>query len=189
MKYLLSSIFFYFILVPLSICTENYIDILKSNYQKAAKDNYTYPYPYNDPITRAKYYYSNTPLNKYKVLFPNETYFLIRIYVNPCKNFEEKCCQGKATCEEDNPEIVAGNDLELAWIVNNFLPICENEFNNNECGTFLEIHLPGNERVLVEQQIHVYYVNGFQSSYLKTTSLCAGSYEVKLNLIIYMVCE
>lgn len=151
------------------------------NYTKAEKNDDFFK---NDSIQlqdatyRAKIYYSNTNLLNYKVTYSNENFYVIRIYINPCKNFEENCCQGKASCEEDNTDIIAGTDLEIAWFVNNFLPICENEFNNLECGTFLEVHLPGIETVLVRVQINQYYVNGFQTNFIITTNLCAGRYEV-----------
>lgn len=133
---------------------------------------------YQDATYRAKLYYSNIPMENYIVTYPNETYYLIRIYIDPCENFEENCCQGKASCEEDNTDIIAGKDLEVAWFINNFLPICENEFKNQECGTFLEVHLPGNENVIVEKQIQQYYFDGFQTNFISTTYLCAGRFEV-----------
>jgi hypothetical protein len=68
--------------------------------------------------------------------------------------------------------------LEIAWISNNFVPICENEFNNDDCGSFLEIHMPGNSKILYKYKISDYYVNGFKTVFLSTKQLCAGKYEV-----------
>jgi hypothetical protein len=81
-------------------------------------------------------------------------------------------------CEEDNTDIVAGKDLEIAWISNNYIPLCQDEFNSSLCGTFLEIHMPGNPKVLVDYKLNKYYVNGFSTVYLSTKNLCAGRYEI-----------
>jgi hypothetical protein len=83
-------------------------------------------------------------------------------------------------CEEDNTDIVGGKDLEIAWTSNNYIPICQNEFNNSICGTFLEIHLPGSPIPLVEYKLNKYHVNGFSTIFLSTKYLCAGRYEIWL---------
>lgn len=81
-------------------------------------------------------------------------------------------------CEQDNTNITAGTDLGIAWISNNFSPKCENEFDNQSCGRFLEIHRPGSPTILNEVKISEYYLNGFSTQYLSTKNLCAGRYEV-----------
>jgi hypothetical protein len=86
-----------------------------------------------------------------------------------------------AGCLEETTNIIAGSDLEIAWISTNFLTICENEFNNNNCGVFLEIHMPGNYFKIAEYKITNYYVNAFSTVFMSTKALCAGNFEVKLN--------
>ncbi len=82
-----------------------------------------------------------------------------------------------AECEEENIEIKAGWDLEIAFTSNNFIPKCENEFDNETCGTFIEVHMPGREEVIKSIKINDYYINGFQTIFINTTKLCAGRYE------------
>jgi len=62
-------------------------------------------------------------------------------------------------------------------MTNNFIPKCENEFDNERCGTFIEIHMPGNEIIIKDVKIDEYYVNGFKTIFINTTKLCAGRYE------------
>jgi hypothetical protein len=81
-------------------------------------------------------------------------------------------------CEEDNIDIVAGSDLEIAWTTNNYIPICQNDFNSSLCGTFLEIHMPGNTKILEQYKLTKYLVNGFSTVFLPTKNLCAGRYEL-----------
>ncbi len=81
-------------------------------------------------------------------------------------------------CIEDNPIIEANKDLEIAWIINNFISICENDFNSDICGTFIEIHTPGNENVIEKFKINKYYTDGYSTMYIPTHELCAGRYEL-----------
>lgn len=69
-------------------------------------------------------------------------------------------------------------DLELAWLSNNFVPKCENEFDSENCGTFIEIHMPGKEQIITDVKIKDYFVNGFKTIFISTTMLCAGRYEL-----------
>jgi hypothetical protein len=80
-------------------------------------------------------------------------------------------------CRDDNTIIVAGRDLEIAWSANNYLPICENEFKNI-CGSFIEIHRPGNPEVIESHKISEYSVNGYMSVFMNTYKLCSGRFEI-----------
>lgn len=68
-------------------------------------------------------------------------------------------------------------DLEIAWITNNFVPICENEFKNENCGTYIEIHMPAKNQILKEYKILEYSSNGYKTAFIQTDNLCAGKYE------------
>jgi hypothetical protein len=133
-----------------------------------------------DEKSRTEFYYKTNTPEGYIVAFPNPKYFFFKIMVNPCRNFTQFCCENLAMCEEDNTEIIAGGDLEIAWTCNNFIPICENEFDNNSCGTFIEIHMPSNNKILNEYKINKYYVNGFTTVFMSTKMLCSGRYELWL---------
>jgi hypothetical protein len=64
-------------------------------------------------------------------------------------------------------------------MTNNFIPQCENEFNNDQCGTFLEFHMPGNPQIIKDFKIKgKYHLNGYSSMFLSTKDLCSGRYEV-----------
>lgn len=155
---LVKSMVDYFI----SINDENYIDIFSSS------EKYS------------RFYYSTAPLivmNSYIIAFFNEDNFQIHIIINPCVNYDQYCCEGLAECIEENIEIQSKKDLEIAYIVNNFLPLCENEFSDT-CGTFLEIHMPGNELILEKKQIPNYVSSGYRTLFLSTKMLCSGKYEI-----------
>ena len=61
---------------------------------------------------------------------------------------------------------------------NNFIPICENEFDSDNCGTFIEIHMPAKEKIIIDYKITEYFVNGFKTTFINTVKLCAGRYEL-----------
>ncbi len=82
-----------------------------------------------------------------------------------------------ADCEEDNIFVRAGLDLEIAWMTNNIVPKCENELDLDNCGIFIEIHMPAKKKILKEIKILEYISNGFKTLFINTSSLCAGKYE------------
>jgi len=154
----------------------NYIDLFNATYYK---DNFS------TDEKRAKFYYLNNNPKNYIVSFPLVEYFLIKIMIDPCKGRTQYCCDTLAVCEMDNTDIISGNymitiggDLEAAWFTNNFIPFCENEFNNADCGSFLEIHLPASGVIIYQLKLTSYYINGFKTVFLSTKNLCAGRYEV-----------
>ena len=173
-----------------SITTKDIINDFYQNYRKAMKYDLNFYLNYflknnednlysifSDEKQLTQYFYKNNPPTGYIVSFPNPSYVFFMIMINPCQNFKEFCCNGLAICEEDNPEIIAGGDLELAWSTNNLIPLCENEFKNSSCGMFLEIHMPGNPEIITEFQINKYYINGFDTIFLSSKKLCSGRYE------------
>jgi hypothetical protein len=159
------------------------IETFFKKFTKASHDDYTI---YANELLQAgvsnititsvtEFYYKNINPEGYIVSFPNPEYFKINIYIDPCRSSEQFCCQGMGDCREDNSIIVAGKDLEIAWSANNYLPICENEFT---CGSFIEIHMPGNPYVIEEHKIGEYKVNGYQTVFMNTYMLCSGRYEI-----------
>ncbi len=158
------------------------IEKFYENYLKARYDNYSkYSTSLglkeitNDSV--AQFYYKNKNPEGYIVLFPNEDYFRIFIYIDPCRDGIQFCCQSMGDCRDDNTVIVAGKDLEIAWSANNYIPICENEFKNI-CGSFIEIHRPGNSEVIESHKISEYSVNGYQTVFINTYKLCSGRFEI-----------
>ena len=128
----------------------------------------------------SRFYYSTAPsilMKNYIIAFFNQDNFQIHIIINPCVNYDQYCCESLAECIEENIEIQSKKDLEIAYIANNFLPLCENEFSDI-CGTFLEIHMPGNELILEKKQIPNYVSSGYTTLFLSTKKLCSGKYEI-----------
>jgi hypothetical protein len=119
-----------------------------------------------------------------KISFKNYTYFFlnsdnynIKIVIQPCENLKQNCCDNLSQCPTENTNVIGKKDLEVAYIINNFLPFCTGDFENF-CGTFLEIHTPGSEIILQEIQISKTFSSGFQTLFLSTKKLCAGKYEI-----------
>ncbi len=76
---------------------------------------------------------------------------------------------------------MGGTDLGIAWIVNGYIPQCENDFRGiEECGTFLEIHRPGITAVVAQTRIETYMKSGYKMEFISTKDLCAGKYEVNM---------
>ena len=90
---------------------------------------------------------------------------------------KQNCCDNLSQCPTENTNVIGKKDLEVAYIINNFLPFCTGNFENY-CGTFLEIHTPGSEIILQEIQISKTFSSGFQTLFLSTKKLCAGKYEI-----------
>ena len=116
-------------------------------------------------------------LKNYSLFFLNKTNFLLDIKINPCKNFKQYCCENLGQCLEDNYNITGKKDLEIAYIFNNFIPSCGNEYKMR-CGTFLEIHMPANPLIIQKKQITDIYSSGYKTIFLSTKNLCSGRYEL-----------
>lgn len=173
----------------------------KDSYRNKFNQN-IYELYFSDDEKRSKLFYINKHflMPKYKMAFPNRNYFLIKIAIDPCTNKKPFCCEGLAICEdiisnnankkntikyEDESDdeifiksIVGGGDTEIAWIANGILPVCRSDFDDNECGVFLEIHRPGSEIILVEKKILEDNRNGYKSELISTKNLCSGRYDL-----------
>ena len=119
----------------------------------------------------------NNLFKNYTLFFLNQSNFLLDIKINPCKNFEQYCCEGLGQCLEDNYNITGKKDLEIGYIINNFLPNCGSEYKY-KCGTFFEIHMAANPFIIHEKQITNTYNSGYKTIFLSTKSLCSGRYEL-----------
>jgi hypothetical protein len=174
-----------FLLINIVFTQNELIETFYKNFTKASYDDY---YNYSNTflslgltnlanVSVTEFYYKNNNPEGYIVSFPNSDYFSIFIYIDPCRSSGVQfCCQDMGDCREDNAIIVAGNDLEIAWSTNNFIPICENEFKDI-CGSFIEIHMPGNPEVIDSYKITQYIINGYQTVFINTYKLCSGRYE------------
>lgn len=134
----------------------------------------------------SRFYYTTAPslsIPNYIISYFNSDNFQIHIIINPCENFEQYCCEQLAECIEENENIKSKKDLEIAYIINNFLPLCQNEFEDI-CGTFLEIHTPGNELILEKKKLTDYFSSGYKTFFLSTKKLCSGKYEIWMVLRI-----
>ena len=180
------------------------VEIFFLNYVKAPRDATKYEIRFDKIIykqyfstdeLRSKFYYTQKKLKGYEIFFPNDEYFQIKIKIQPCVGKENFCCEQRAICGSDEvldntvekvpmeyevniESINAGGDVEIAWIVNGFLPVCVDVFDNNECGIFLEIHRPGNFEILYEKKVESTHTSGYKTEFLSTKSLCAGSYDL-----------
>ena len=126
----------------------------------------------------------------------NPILYQIDIRVDPCRHAPltgglfQNCCRNtnKANCQ-DNPSINAGTDLLLGYFQNAHIVSCagtEFQYDIN-CGTYIEIHkqtsslIPFSESAQVLADVPLNQgdtVNGYLTTYIDTSSLCAGSYEL-----------
>mmetsp|Transcript_63155 Transcript_63155/g.72422 ORF Transcript_63155/g.72422 Transcript_63155/m.72422 type:complete len:306 (-) Transcript_63155:45-962(-) len=132
---------------------------------------------------RAEVYYLANPLEDYRVDFPKDLYYLFMIKINPCVGRDtEMCCQdsGEGGCA-DEPSIVAGPDMNIAFTTNTYIFHCSDQYTvdfEGGCGTYIEIHRPGNTCALYAKKIQETLCTGFVHTLLTTKTLCAGRYEL-----------
>jgi hypothetical protein len=118
----------------------------------------------------------------------NYVKYSIDIRINPCKDAVkaggrgDQCCRqtNVAGCQH-NPDIFAGSDMQVAFLQNAHIPSCNGTVFQTDpnCGTYLEVHRPGNREVLADVQIdNVALPNGYMTVFLATHRLCLGHYEV-----------
>lgn len=181
------------------------IEEFNSNYIKPQKDNITKYQKYFETIGNfeyfvifshsdfyTKFFYESHPISSYIASFINKESYQTEIIIDPCSQSKQFCCEDLAICEFENLNIISKKDLEVAMMLNTFVPICENEFEG-KCGTFLEIHMPGNPLILEKKQLTFYYSSGFKTMFLSSKVLCSGKYEIWLvirmrekNYILYV---
>jgi hypothetical protein len=123
-------------------------------------------------------------------------YYRINLLVDPCRvssltgGLNDMCCAGTSelNCQDHPNDVVAGPDLQIGYMQNAHISDCANtEFADDpNCGTFLEIHQATPSDGILTQSVaqvlsSVQIRDGggsYQTTYLKTSGLCAGPYEV-----------
>ncbi|OMJ70971.1 hypothetical protein SteCoe_30945 [Stentor coeruleus] len=135
------------------------------------------------PLDAFYEYYNGTFIltKPYRIKPIDLTRTYIKIRINPCKGkTNEFCCEGmnEGMCQ-DNPVISKGPNLPIAWSCNNFIVICNNEFfEREECGTFIEVHLPNSTDIINQIRITTFYKSGFHTESIYTRELLPGYYEL-----------
>ena len=177
---------------PTPYYEKNYIDIIYSYF--ASQNNNEYMEIFNNSELYSKFYYTtyNISISGYFISYFNNVNYIAHIIINPCKNFQQYCCENYAKCQEENElNITAKKDLELAYVLNNFLPHCEGVFDSI-CGAFIEIHMPGSDLILESILIERSFSSGYRTIFISTKNLCSGKYEVwmviktkTMNFLIY----
>ncbi|CEM00595.1 unnamed protein product [Vitrella brassicaformis CCMP3155] len=109
------------------------------------------------------------------------------ILVDPCKDQVLaggrgfSCCKssGIAVCQDHPEAVVAEEDLHIAYFQNAHIPVCLGEFESDpDCGSFIEIHKYGDYAIESSVELRNEWPNGFESIFIPTENLCAGSYEL-----------
>mmetsp|Transcript_110563 Transcript_110563/g.312790 ORF Transcript_110563/g.312790 Transcript_110563/m.312790 type:complete len:231 (-) Transcript_110563:10-702(-) len=115
-------------------------------------------------------------------------FYSIDMLVSPCYDpirtgsLGENCCSDSniAGCQH-HPEVDAGPDLQIAYFQNAHIPTCfGTPFQNDpNCGTFIEVHRPGNPQILADVGIGADpFPNGYRRTRIATHRLCLGEHEL-----------
>lgn len=114
--------------------------------------------------------------------------YTIDIKVDPCRDLiksgglSEGCCRNtNAQGCQDYYDIVAGQDLQVAFLQNAHVATCRGTLFETDpnCGTYLEIHRPGRLEVYADIQIDdISLPNGYRTVFLATHRLCRGPHEI-----------
>ena len=85
----------------------------------------------------------------------------------------------------DGEGVVRENCITVGYSINNYLFQCAEGFDPVKCGTWLEIHIPEDERIVAERQLPGGFAVGYQVIDLPLTYkfadyrvICAGDYEI-----------
>ena len=138
------------------------------------------------PEGRAMYYYTkHTPtgyLTEFRTTYriSLKVLYYLHFQIDPCRDKDDFCSTktSEAPCA-DHDEIVGGTDLPVAWFFNGYTVACDSDFASKiTCGTFLEIHRPGNSIILSSVPITDDTTEGFAMTFIPARDICAGRYEV-----------
>lgn len=101
------------------------------------------------------------------------------------------CWDYNATIQTNKPcksaeGVVSNHCLQLGYTQTAFITECGGEFKNNiRCGTYLEVHLPGNEAIISFVKLKSGFVSGYKTTVLPTLfhinkqwSICRGQHEL-----------
>eukprot|EP00933_Yihiella_yeosuensis_P067290 TRINITY_DN72045_c0_g1_i1.p1 TRINITY_DN72045_c0_g1~~TRINITY_DN72045_c0_g1_i1.p1 ORF type:complete len:223 (-),score=24.23 TRINITY_DN72045_c0_g1_i1:123-791(-) len=114
--------------------------------------------------------------------------YSIDILIDPCKDVVRAGGKGVACCTDTNRagcqhhgDVHAGPDLQVAYMQNAHIVSCRGTIYENDpnCGTYLEVHRPGDKRVLADVRIDaVPYIDGYKTVFIATHRLCLGLHEI-----------
>jgi len=114
--------------------------------------------------------------------------YSIDILIDPCRDQVKTGGLGTLCCMNTNiagcqsyTEIEAGNDMQIAFFQNAHITSCRGTVFDGDpnCGTYIEIHRPGDVRVIADVSIdQVTFPNGYQTTRIPTYQLCRGPYEL-----------
>jgi len=114
--------------------------------------------------------------------------YTIDMRVDPCRDLLQAADRGDACCSESNIAacqhhyvIVGGPDLQVAYFQNSHIANCQDtEFEADpNCGTYIEVHRPGDKRVLSDKRIDKdAYPNGYRTIMMSSNRLCFGEHEL-----------
>ena len=66
----------------------------------------------------------------------------------------------------------------MAWFTNGFVMRCSERYEEiRVCGTYIEIHKPGNPQIEEAYMLTKTFESGFSTEFISTKNLCAGRYE------------
>lgn len=123
-------------------------------------------------------------------------FYQISILVDPCRDLvltgglADMCCSGtsQVNCQDHPDDVIGGLDLQVAYMQNAHVSTCvDTDFSDDpNCGTYIEIHeaTPSDGKISdkvakVLSSVQISDAGGaFQTTYLRTSGLCAGPYEL-----------
>eukprot|EP00928_Gymnodinium_smaydae_P023436 TRINITY_DN19346_c0_g1_i1.p1 TRINITY_DN19346_c0_g1~~TRINITY_DN19346_c0_g1_i1.p1 ORF type:complete len:289 (-),score=31.60 TRINITY_DN19346_c0_g1_i1:316-1182(-) len=117
--------------------------------------------------------------------------YTIDMLVQPCKDLLKAGKFGKDCCYEMNrpacqhhPIIRAGLDLQIAYFQNVHVPTCAGTAFDGDpnCGTYIEVHKPGDREILgdvrIDSNLEGGLLNGYRTASIATHRLCLGAHEL-----------
>ncbi|KAJ0403832.1 hypothetical protein ATCC90586_000498 [Pythium insidiosum] len=143
-----------------------------------------------DDSLRSRHLSGLIDINVYTVTLP--TQYVIGLLLDPCRKRAYDCCSERfgepayttvALAAKEKISLLdeSGAPFETAYITQ-----CSGAFAlDNHCGTFLELHEPGNEIILSQTRLLGEYPSGFRTTTLplffqgnKSRTICRGDYEI-----------
>lgn len=96
-----------------------------------------------------------------------------------------------APCRAPKTGQVLNYCIEVAFSQNAYIVQCGGVWKDSRrCGTFLEIHTPGDDTVLAEVKLAGQFTNGYRQTILSTQyqgradrTLCSGPHEVRMRVV------
>ncbi|EAR94130.1 hypothetical protein TTHERM_00521970 (macronuclear) [Tetrahymena thermophila SB210] len=128
-----------------------------------------YFYNQNSQVYQSYYKYDNINNSNQQVTF----------LVNPCKLVPSSSCIESNTNLQDQPYIIAGMDMLVAFYTNTTILHCSDEWSKLiNCGSFIEIHRTLDPYIIEQIKIEEFQTLTNKFYYFSTKKLCAGRYEI-----------